>query len=107
MSQDTQLQQGTFQTGLQQKQFGPKNSFCIFCTECTSDRNHADVDQSRHGYPVKSLDCKREETEILFPGLALCGKHLKLAGVLRNKPKACSRSDMIYHHPYQLLLSSS
>lgn len=35
------------------------------------------------------------------------GKNLKLAGVLRNEPKACTSGAMIYHHPYQLLLSSS
>lgn len=35
------------------------------------------------------------------------GKNLKLAGVPRNKPKACTSNAMIYHQPYQLLLSSS
>lgn len=35
------------------------------------------------------------------------GKNLKLAAVPRNKPKACSSGAMIYHQPYQLLLSSS
>lgn len=34
-------------------------------------------------------------------------KNLKLADVPRNKPKACTTSAMIYHQPYQLLLSSS
>lgn len=35
------------------------------------------------------------------------GYSLKLAGVLWNKPKACTSSAMIYHHPYRLLLLSS
>ena len=35
------------------------------------------------------------------------GENLKLAGVLGNKPQACTSIAMIYHHPYQLLLSSS
>lgn len=51
----------------------------------------------------------REETAnpASWNSLMNSGKNLKPAAVPRNKPKACSSSAMIYHQPYQLLLSSS
>lgn len=67
------------------------------------------VVQSLLSHPAKKLDCEERETVILFPGIAswIEGKNLKLAGVLGNIPEACTSSAMIYHRPYQLLLSSS
>lgn len=58
--------------------------------------------------PWRNWTVKRGNSNpVSWNSLMNSGKNLKLAGVLRNKPKACTSSAMIYHHPYQLLLSSS
>lgn len=57
----------------------------------------------------KKIGLWREEAvnPASWNSLVNSGKNLKLAGVPRNKPKACTSNAMIYHQPYQLLLSSS